>query len=129
MMKTRNRPFKKQRGVSLIAAIFLLTGMSILGALLTRLLTVGVTESMQEWYASQALYAAESGISWRMYSGADPVVNQVVVPGQAWFTTATAAPTVVAGHTMLVITSTGFAGPNVGNILASREITVTLMLP
>ena len=124
----KRRLNRKQRGVSLIAAIFLLTGMAVLGALLSRLLITGVGESLQEWYASQALYAAESGVSWRLYSGADGV-DQVVVPGQAWFTVTTAPPTVVGGHTMLQITSTGNAGTGAGNILASRRIIVTVMLP
>jgi hypothetical protein len=125
---TNKALYRKQSGVSLIAAIFLLTGMAILGALLTRLLVTGVGEGMQEWYSSQALYAAESGISWRLYTGADPALPQTVIPGQAWFTVAS-VPTVVGGQTMLVITSTGSAGPSAGNILASRQIVVRVMLP
>jgi hypothetical protein len=120
--------FRKQSGVSLIAAIFLLTGLAMLGALLSRLLITGVGEGMQEWYSSQALYAAESGISWRLYSGADPFVPQTVLPGQAWFTVTT-VPTIVGGQTMLQITSTGSAGTGAGNILASRQIVVRVMLP
>lgn len=119
---------RKQRGVSLIAAIFLLTGMSVLGALLSRLLIVGVDETMQEWYASQALYAAESGVSWRMYGANPDATNVVVVAGRAWFDVV-AVDTIVGGQTMRTITSTGNAGNGLGNIIASRQITVTIMLP
>lgn len=130
----RITPIRKQRGVSLIAAIFLLTGMSILGALLSRLLLVGIGESMQEWYASQALYAAESGISWRLYdytgTNDTPVGTCVeVVPSRACFTVTTSTSTTVGGQTMLEITSTGNAGNGLGNILASRKIVVTVMQP
>ncbi len=130
MAMLRLNTIRNQRGVSLVAAIFLLTGMSILGALLSRLLIVGVGETMQEWYASQALYAAESGVSWRMYNNPaiNDAVNQVVIPGRAWFDVAV-ADTVVGGQTMRVITSTGKAGNGLGDITASRQITVTIMLP
>lgn len=128
MTRRNNLLFRKQRGVSLLAAIFLLTGMSLLGALLTRLLTVGIAETMQEWYASQALYAAESGVSWRMYGLNPDAAGVVVIPGQSTFTVA-AVDTVVGGQTLRVITSTGMAGPGPGSILASRTIVVTLMIP
>lgn len=127
MTNRKTSHIRKQRGVSLIAAIILLTGMALLGALLTRLLTVGISETMQEWYASQALYAAESGVSWRMYAGAD-AAGMVVIPGQSTFTV-NSVDTIVGTQTMRVITSTGVAGPTLGNALASRQIVVTLMLP
>jgi type II secretory pathway component PulK len=123
----KRRTYRKQRGVSLIAAIFLLTGMSVLGALLSRLLVSGIGETMQEWHASQALYAAESGVSWRLYNGTADANNQVVIPGHAWFSV-TSQPTTVGGQTMLRIVSTGTAGTSAGNILASRQIAVTVML-
>lgn len=124
----KNTLYRKQRGVSLIAAIFLLTGMAILGALLTRLLVTGIGEGMQEWYSSQALYAAESGVSWRLYGGNVDSADLVVIPGQAWFSV-TSTATAVGGQTMLTITSTGRAGTGAGNILASRQIVVRVMLP
>jgi hypothetical protein len=58
----------QQRGVSIIGAIFLITGLSLLGALLSRMMVVNVEETMSEWYASQAFYAAESGLDYAAYN-------------------------------------------------------------
>jgi len=137
---------KRQRGVSLVAAIFLTTAMALLGALLIRLLIVGSQETLQEWYSSQALYAAETGVNWarrRFRQSCSPVAcstaaqiaiaennakatDQVVIANRAWFTVTTVANN-VDGKMMLVITSTGRTGFSTGNIIASRELVVTAL--
>lgn len=119
---TRN----KQRGASLIGAIFLITGLAILGGLLSRLLVVGTEETLQEWYASQALYAAESGINWSIYNGGASATDQTVIDGRSWFDVS-ATTTNIAGKDLIVITSTGKTGDSLGNIKASRRIVVRYM--
>lgn len=57
----------KERGASLIAAVFLITGLATLGALMTKLMVSGQNETIKEWYAQQAIYAAESAVSYAAY--------------------------------------------------------------
>jgi hypothetical protein len=55
---------KRHSGASLLTAVFLITALALLGALMTRLMVLSSTETIQEWYAAQSLYAAESGVDW-----------------------------------------------------------------
>lgn len=57
----------KQGGVSLIAAVFLITGLAVMGAIMTKVMTISSKETISEWYSAQALYAAESGIDWAAF--------------------------------------------------------------
>ena len=57
----------KQHGASIIAAVFLITGLAVLAALMTKLTIMGSKESINEWYSTQALYAADSGVDWAVY--------------------------------------------------------------
>jgi len=88
----------KQRGASLITAVFLITGLAVLGAMMTRMMTLSSTETIGEWNSAQALYAAESGVDWAARYIVDndtcpvsypytatPPASKVVVPGRAWF--------------------------------------------
>jgi Tfp pilus assembly protein PilX len=54
---------RRQRGASLISAVFLITALAVLGALMTKLTQFTSTKTVKEWYGAQALYAAESAIS------------------------------------------------------------------
>ena len=56
-----------QRGASLIAAVFLITGLAVLGALMTKLTLTSNIKTVKEWHAQQALYAAESAVSYAAY--------------------------------------------------------------
>lgn len=56
-----------QKGASLIAAVFLITGLAVLGALMTKLTQSNSTKTIKEWHAQQALYAAESAVSYAAY--------------------------------------------------------------
>jgi len=114
-----------QRGASLITAIFLITALAILGSLMTRLTILSSDETISEWYASQALYAAESGADWGAYyiqntlfpATTCPAGNtyypdatpQEVVAGSAWFTLQVSCKSL---DTLFIykITSSGFAG-------------------
>ncbi|MCW8917317.1 MAG: hypothetical protein OQL08_00665 [Gammaproteobacteria bacterium] len=57
----------RQGGASIIAAIFLITALAVLGALMTKLTIMSSQETLNEWYSTQALYAAESGADWAAY--------------------------------------------------------------
>jgi MSHA biogenesis protein MshP len=57
----------KQHGAALISAIFLITALAVLAALMTKLTVFGSSKSIKEWYGAQSLYAAESAVSAAAY--------------------------------------------------------------
>lgn len=136
---------RRQRGVSLIGAIFLITGLSLLGALLTRLLVINVEETMGEWYSAQAFAAAESGIDYAAYNviyatpactGAGTVNNDFYSgtvnnpPAQGLVYAAFSVDyecELVNGDPLYKFTVTGSAGESAGVIKAQRELEVHFM--
>lgn len=58
---------QRQKGAALISAIFLITALAILAALMTKLTQFSSNKSVKEWNATQALYAAESAVSAATY--------------------------------------------------------------
>ncbi|PLY15162.1 MAG: hypothetical protein C0631_08570 [Sedimenticola sp.] len=116
-----------QAGVSIIAGIFLITGLAVLGALITRLTTVGNTEVINEWYSAQALYSAESGVDWAAYDlihgGTGVATNSAVSTDRTWFTATTTA-THIGGKTLYIINSVGTAGTDALNPMVQRKIEV-----
>lgn len=120
----------RQRGASLVMAIFLITALAALGGLLTQLLVLGSEETINEWYSAQALYAAESGVEWAARDisagGSGGISNGVVLTDQAWMTT-TVSPVSIGGRTLYTITSTGSAGGLVSAPRTQRRIVVQFM--
>jgi type II secretory pathway component PulK len=123
---------RSQQGAALIAAIFLITALAAMGAFLTRLLVMQSEETLNEWYSAQALYAAEAGVDWTIYSDAETGPGAAnarsVLPGQAWFNTTRNSVT-VAGRTLYTIVSVGSAGGDVNAPRAQRRIEVQYMQP
>lgn len=121
---------QKQAGVSIVGAIFLITGLAVLGTLLTRLTTVGNSEVINEWYSAQALYSAESGIDWAAYNilhgGTGSAANSTVHANRSWFTTAVSA-TAIGGRNLYIINSTGTAGTTSSSPIVQREIEVQFL--
>ena len=59
---------KRQKGVSIITAIFIITGLLVLGLLIARLMMMSSTTTINEWYSAQSLYAAEAGVDCAAYN-------------------------------------------------------------
>jgi Tfp pilus assembly protein PilX len=116
-----------QRGAALIAAIFVITALAALGGLMTQMLTLGSTETINEWYSAQALYAAESGVQWSVYNAGASANDQPVVAGSAWFDVNVVATNFGGGKVLYTITSTGKAGGSAANPRTQREIVVQYM--
>lgn len=120
----------RQRGASLVMAIFLITALAALGGLLTQLLVLGSEESINEWYSAQALYAAESGVAWAARDisagGSGSISNGVVLTDRAWMST-TVSPVSIGGRTLYTITSIGSAGGLMLAPRAQRRIVVQFM--
>ncbi len=125
------KEIKRQSGVSLITAIFLITALAVLAALMTYYMVLGSKETINEWYSGQALVAAESGVDWAVYdilyaAGTGTTVDATVTAGSSWFTTSVTSVT-VGTKTEYTITSTGEAGGTAGNPLVQRQIVVKFM--
>ncbi|HEC19503.1 MAG TPA: hypothetical protein ENI97_09175 [Gammaproteobacteria bacterium] len=122
----------RQRGAALIAAIFVITALAALGGLMTQFLTLGSKQTIDEWYSTQALYAAESGVQWAIWDltvngGGGTVSNATVVNNQAWMSTTVSALTVNGTNNLYTITSTGTAGGTASSPRAQRQIVVQYM--
>lgn len=121
---------KRQSGASLLTAVFLLTGLALLAALMTRLMVLTSVETIDEWYSAQALYAAESGVDWAAHgilAGTGGVTaNTEVTANSSWFTTAVASTT-IGSKTLYTITSTGKAGGTSALPRVQRQLVVQFM--
>lgn len=117
----------EQRGASLIAAIFLMTTLLVLGALMTQLMILGSEETINEWYSAQALYAAESGAEWSIYNSGSAASDQVVIGGSAWFDVTVTTTNFNGGNVLYTINSTGKAGNSSANPRTQREIMIQHM--
>ena len=125
-------PSRRQHGAALIATIFVITALAALGGLLTQMLMLGSEETIDEWYSSQALYAAESGVDWAIWDltvngGTGTSTNSTVLSGQVWMTTTVNTLTINGINNVYTITSTGTAGGTSGNPRTQRQIVVQYM--
>jgi type II secretory pathway component PulK len=122
----------RQQGAALIAAIFVITALAALGGLMTQFLVLGSKETIDEWYSSQALYAAESGVEWAVWSltvngGSGVANNSTVITNRAWVSTTVASQMLSGGRNLYTVTSTGTAGGSVNKPRAQRQIVVQFM--
>jgi len=122
----------RQQGAALIAAIFVITALAALGAVMTQMLVSGSEETIDEWYSSQALYAAESGVDWAIWDltvngGTGVSTNNTLSSGQVWITTTVNTLTINGINNVYTITSTGTAGGTSGSPRTQRQIVVQYM--
>jgi Tfp pilus assembly protein PilX len=120
-----------QQGVSIITAIFLLVGLSALGAAMTRMLVTQSLHTTDEWLSAQALYAAESGVQFAAYQlnrSSPPVCSLTAtdqsVTTQSWFSIRT-QPRTLGSVAVCEIIATGKAGGSAGMPVVQRQILVT----
>lgn len=128
---------RHQTGASLVTAVFLITALAVLGALLSRVMSTASIETVNEYTSAKALYAAESGIDYAAYQlvqntgdvatslTAASATNQSV-DTDSWFTTTVTALVTPAttSQTVYAIRSTGSAGGSAANPTARRELVV-----
>lgn len=131
---------KQQSGAALIAAIFLITGLAVLGSLSTKITVMSANTTVNDLFSSRALFAAESGTDWAahyiQYTLAPTCIasftayngTQDVVTGQSQFAIEAKCKRVPAPSTFYLYTirSTGTAGS--GNNTATRTLTTQLGL-
>lgn len=93
-------PYKRERGVSIITAIFMLLLFAALAAYMATLINTANITSAQDVQGARAYHAAQAGLEWGIY--------QVQVPAAASCAAATTLPAPVGGYTVVVTcTATG----------------------
>ena len=129
---------KKERGASLITAIFLITALAALGTLMTRLTIHGSVVTINEYFSSRALGAAESGLDWAIYDiinnggGGNSGGTVALESGEAlWFNTSVQSWTIDTGSanekSYLLITGQGMAGGTGANPTVQRTLNLQFM--
>jgi len=86
-----NIKFKKQRGVSIVAAVFLITVLALLATAAVQLVATGQQSLSQEITSVKAYFAAQTGLQWGMY--------------QAVYTTPSSAQTITLSNSGLTNTT------------------------
>ncbi len=92
---------KQQNGMALITAIFLITGLAVLGALSTKMMVISSHTTINELQSSRALFAAESGSDWGAH-----YVQYTLFPASACpaaFTAYGGTQDVVAGQSQFAV--------------------------
>jgi len=100
----------RQRGVSVLTALFLIVGLGLMGALLTRLMVHSSTIGISEWYSAQAFHAAEAGIDWAAYqivNGGNCSGGASLDNGTSFSVTCSSTGDLGNGHRLYTLTSTG----------------------
>ncbi len=127
----RPESLSRQHGVSIITAIFLLVGLSVLGAAMTRMMVTQSFETTDAWLSSQALYAAESGVQYAAYqlNRSSPALCSLTevdnsVGADSWFSIST-RPVPLGTVDVCEITATGKAGNSAATPAVQRQIVVT----
>ncbi len=126
------KPLSRQLGVSIITAIFLLVGLSALGAAMTKMIVTQSLQTTDAWLSSQALYAAESGVQYAAYhlNRSSPAacslsVTNKSVGADSWFSISTQQPPPLGSTDVCEITATGKAGNSAATAAVQRQIVVT----
>jgi hypothetical protein len=125
------KDIKRQTGASLLTAVFLITGLALLAALMTRMTVIGSTETINEWYSAQSLYAAESGIDWTAFQITTGAFGCAATNSLPQNVTANTSFTVnvncqaIGGRSLYQITSTGSTNTPFGQV--QRRLVVEFM--
>jgi MSHA biogenesis protein MshP len=94
----------RQRGFSIVAAIFLVVVLSALGAALVTVSGLQHIESAMDIQGVRAYQAARAGVEWGLYRALDP--DRLVVPTPAPPACWAASPTVTLGGTLAAFVTT-----------------------
>lgn len=128
----RPSSLSRQQGVSIITAIFLLVGLSALGAAMTQMIVTQSLQTTDEWLSSQALYAAESGVQYAAYqlNHTSPAVCSLSVTDNSvgtnsWFSIISTQGPPLGSINVCEITATGKAGNSATTYAVQRQIVVT----
>ncbi len=113
--------FRKERGVSVITAIFIITIIAIIGVILAVRAITQAEETGNEYLSTQALYYAESGAYCAMM---DIYANNSLTQSNYDFGNGRATITVSQNGNLWIITSEGTCGNTATSKYAKRKLRV-----
>jgi len=108
-----NIKFKKQHGVSIVAAVFLITVLALLATAAVQLVATGQQSLSQEITSVKAYFAAQTGLQWGMYQSVytspSSSHNITLANGGLSSTNVTVSfsPSIIDGNTFYLIEANG----------------------
>lgn len=117
-MSTIRPEWKTARGFSIVAAIFIIVVLALIGTTMVQLISTGSQSISQEITSLKAYLAGQSGLQWGMYqatyAGAPPVGPHAVTFSSGGLTNTQAAITLqqnsITGETVFLIQADGSYG-------------------
>lgn len=119
---------KSQHGVSIVAAIFLITALALLATAAVQLVSTGQQSISQEITSVKAYFAGQTGLQWGMYQAvyATPNAPQIITLSNSGLSNTTVALTfsssTIDGNTYYQISSTGKYSTSASPEYSSREL-------
>lgn len=104
---------KQQHGISIVAAIFLITALALLATAAVQLVSTGQQSISQEITSVKAYFAGQTGLQWGMYQAvyATPSSTHTITLSNSGLsnttTDVTFTPSTIDGNTYYQISSTG----------------------
>ena len=125
--ESRNN-IKSQQGVSIVAAIFLITALALLATAAVQIVSTGQQSISQEITSVKAYFAGQTGLQWGMYQAvyATPTGTHVVTLTNSGLTNTTVdvgfSASTIGGNTYYQITANGKYSTSASPEYSSREL-------
>ena len=121
---------KRQQGVSIVAAIFLITALALLATAAVQLVSTGQQSISQEITSVKAYFAGQTGLQWGMYQTvyATPSTPQIITLSNSGLSNTTVDLTftvsTIDGNTYYQISSTGKYSTTSSPEYSSRKLSM-----
>jgi len=108
-----NIKIKKQQGVSIVAAVFLITVLALLATAAVQLVATSQQSLSQEITSVKAYFAAQTGLQWGMYQSVytSPTSSHTITLSNGGLNSTNVAvlfsPTIIDGNTFYLIEANG----------------------
>ena len=126
--KVIKNPTSKQRGASIVIAIFLITVMALLATAAVQIVTTGQQSISQEITSLKAYFASQTGVQWGMYQAvyATPNSSHTLTFSNAGLTLTTVdvsfTSTTIDSNTFYVINANGKYSTSSTPEFSSRQV-------
>lgn len=128
-MQPKNN-IQNQQGVSIVAAIFLITALALLATAAVQLVSTGQQSISQEITSVKAYFAGQTGLQWGMYQTvyATPTGTQIVTLTNSGLSNTTVdvgfSASTIDGNTYYKISATGTYSISSSPEYSSRELSM-----
>lgn len=128
-MRESRTSIKRQQGVSIVAAIFLIVALALLATAATQLLTTGQQSISQEITSVKSYFAAQTGLQWGMYQSVyatTPSGSHIITLSNAGLSNTTVNVTLtsnaITGKTYYIVNAKGQYATTTSPEYALREL-------